>query len=135
MALDVGERRIGVALASSVARLPAPLLTLDRQAVGDVFGRIRELAQKENVSTIVVGLPRNLQSAETEQTARSRQFAAQLQKSMSIPVVMQDEAGTSVEAEAVLKRRGKPYTQGDIDAEAACLILRDFLQTEQERVA
>ncbi len=135
LALDVGGRRIGVALASMVARLPAPLETIDREKVTDVFGHIDSIARTQQVGVIVVGLPRGLDGQETAQTAETREFAKSLQDKTEAAVVMQDEAGTSVEAEALLVQRGKPYKKGDIDAEAAALILRDFLNTQARQTA
>ncbi len=135
LGLDVGDRRIGVALASAIARLPAPLRTLDRQKTDDVLVDISQLVAEYQVGVVVVGLPRGMSGQETEQTALTRDFAAELAKHLEIPVVMQDEAGTSLEAERLLKQRGKPYQKGDIDSEAAALILQDYLQHTAERSA
>jgi putative holliday junction resolvase len=125
MALDVGERRIGVALAGVVARLPRPLVTLTHDA--NIWSGLEALIEREAVSIVVVGLPRNLQGDDTLQTAFSRQFAAELAKRITVPVHLQDEALTSHKAEAELRRHGKPYTKGDIDALAATYILEDYL--------
>jgi putative Holliday junction resolvase len=135
LALDVGERRIGVALASLSARLPAPLQTIDRTTSPDFFGDIKRIIQDNDIATIVVGLPRGLSGQETHQTATTRAFAAELGKHVSVPVVFQDEAGTSYEAEELLKQRGKNYQKSDIDAEAACIILRDYLGGLTEQTA
>ncbi len=127
LCLDVGERRIGIALASTIARLPAPLTTIDRNQETDVYETISQITKSEDVSVVVVGLPRGMQGQETKQTIISRQFAQKLSEAISVPIVMQDEAGTSLEAERILKERGKAYEKGDIDAEAATIILRDYL--------
>jgi len=135
VSLDVGERRVGVAIASLIARLPAPLCTIDRSKVTDVFTKIAEIVKKEQVSVVVVGLPRGMQGQETTQTTTARAFASELGKVVDLPIVMQDEAGTSLEAEQLLKLRGKAYEKGDIDAEAATIILRDYLQQYVEQSA
>jgi putative Holliday junction resolvase len=135
LALDVGERRIGVALASLTARLPAPLQTIDRIASPDFLGDIKRIIQDNDIATIIVGLPRGLSGQETHQTATTRAFAAELGEHVSVPVIFQDEAGTSYEAEELLKQRGKNYQKADIDAEAACIILRDYLGELTERTA
>ncbi|MDQ3123386.1 MAG: Holliday junction resolvase RuvX [bacterium] len=127
LALDVGDRRIGVALASQLARLPAPLVTLDRTKITEIYDNIDQLVRNQNVAVVVVGLPRGLHGQETQQTIIARKFAADLSHKLNIPVVMQDEAGTSIEAERLLKARGKSYEKADIDSEAASLILRDYL--------
>lgn len=135
IALDVGARRIGVALASNVAKLSAPHATIDRSLISDVFDHIAELVAKEDARVIVVGLPRGLQGQETAQTAEARAFARQLEARVKVPIVMQDEALTSAGAEDRLRQRGKPYDKGDIDAEAAAMILDDFLKTTERRSA
>lgn len=135
LALDVGNRRIGMALASRIARLPAPLGVIDRQATADVLAKIERVVAEQEVDTVVVGLPRGLEGQESAQTEESRGFAAELSVKINVPVVMQDEAVTSIEAENRLKARGKPYGKGDIDAEAAAMILDDYLKTTTERTA
>lgn len=135
LALDVGERRIGVAVASMIARLPAPCTTLDRTQVKDVFAAIEQLIAREGAGLIVVGLPHDMQGRETEQTRYTRQFARELQDRIGQPVILQDETATSINAEERLKSRGKPYGKADIDSEAAVIILQDFLAQEGRRVA
>lgn len=135
LALDVGERRIGLATASAIARLPAPHGVIDRAGTSDVTAEIERIAAELGAGVVVVGLPRGLDGQETAQTAKARSFAAELGEKLGVPVVLQDEAVTSVEAEARLKARGRPYDKGDIDAEAAAMILEDYLKTTVERTA
>lgn len=134
LALDVGERRIGVALTSLIARLPAAYATIDRQATADVFQDICDIVAKEGVTELVIGLPRDMKGVETEQTKKVREFAKELGGKIDIPITMQDEAVTSVAAEQRLKSTKKPYTKADIDAEAAAIILQDYLAGREERV-
>lgn len=130
-ALDVGDRRIGVALTSLIAKLPAPYDTIDRLQTPDAIGWICDFVAKENITVLVVGLPRDMQGTETEQTKKVRLFVSELASKIDIPIVMQDEAVTSVNAENLLKAKGKPYNKADIDAAAAAIILQDYL-SEQE---
>jgi putative Holliday junction resolvase len=124
LALDVGERKIGVARASGIARVAEPLITLPND---EAFGAaLRRLIKEYDVSLVVVGLPRGLDGQETAQTQYVRDFMASLD--LSIKQVYQDEAVTSVNAEAQLKQAGKPYTKEDIDSVAASIILGDYLQ-------
>ena len=130
MALDVGTKRIGVALASAAARIAHPLTTL---AAGDtVLAAVRQLIEKEHVQALCVGLPRGLDGQETQQTRDVRAFVDTLQQALDVPVYLQDEAVTSRQAEAELAVRGKPYAKGDIDALAATYILEDFLRGHTE---
>lgn len=125
MAIDVGAKRIGVALASAEARLSRPYGTITggKTALDD----IRDLLSKEAVQALVVGLPRGLEGQETKQTHLVRQFANELASTISIPLHFQDEALTSHHAENELKQRKGNYQKGDIDALAATIILDDFL--------
>ncbi len=132
LALDVGEKRIGVAVANSIARLAVPLLTLDNndQVVDVIDGLVKE----HNASCIVVGNPRDMQGNATAQTTFSHAFADSLQR-IGLPIVFQDESLTSVHAEEQLRERGEPFVKQDIDALAAALILRDYLAEQPEEPA
>jgi putative Holliday junction resolvase len=127
LGLDVGEVRVGVALANSVARLASPYLTLAN--TGSVIQQIHDIIDKESVDVVVVGLPRNLSGEDTDQTRYCRSFADQL--TPFVKVVFQDEALTSRKAEAELQARGKAYEKGDIDSLAATYILEDFLNDKR----
>lgn len=134
LALDVGDRRIGVALASLEARMAAALLTIDRLNEADVFATILKLVNEHQAEAVVIGLPRGMDGQETAQTKTARDFAAELQRCFDVPVHLQDEAATSLLAEEALQAAGKPYQKGDIDKLAAAYILNDWLR-EAEREA
>lgn len=128
LALDFGSRRIGVAIASLVARLPRPLTTL--QTESDYMEGLRQIIADNAVGAMVVGLPRNLDGESTAQTAAAQEFGHQLE-ALGLPVHFQDEALTSRKAEAELELRGK-YSKAEIDALAATYILEDFLNSPVE---
>jgi putative Holliday junction resolvase len=130
LALDIGARRIGVAVASLGARLPRPLTTLNQSS--DTIHQICELLEEHQAIALVCGLPRGLNGQDTAQTSAVREFVASLETKVSVPVYLMDEALTSKQAEAELKQRGATYTRGDIDALAACYILTDFLVAHKE---
>ena len=125
MALDVGDRRIGVAVANRIARLAHPYGTFINDE--SIWQQIAALVKAEDIGIIVVGLPRSLQSEDTGQTRSVRNFASELQKQTGLKVVFQDEALTSRQAEAELRSRGKQFAKGEIDALAATYILEDYL--------
>ncbi len=130
MALDVGGRRIGVAIASVAARIAHPLTTLNTGET--TLQDIKKLIETESVAALCVGLPRGLDGQQTQQTGVIQAFVEALKKAVDIPVYLQDEAVTSRQAEAELQARGKPYVKGDIDALAATYILEDFLHDHTE---
>jgi putative Holliday junction resolvase len=125
LALDVGERRVGVAVANSLARLARPLTTLERGE--DFWQQLEALITRETATRLVVGLPRNLRGDATAQTAAIESFIVELKQHTKLDIATQDEALTSRQAEAELRRRGKPFAKGDIDALAATYILEDYL--------
>jgi putative Holliday junction resolvase len=130
LALDVGERRIGVAATNLLVRLPKPLTTLTHTDA--IWHDLDQLIQTEAAACIVVGLPRGLDGQETAQTATVRDFVTELQSHVTLPVFFQDEALTSQKAEAELKQTTKNFDKGMIDALAATYILEDFLRDNPE---
>lgn len=125
LALDVGNKRIGIAVTDTVARMPRPLITLENN--DQFMTELQKIVDNEQIDTLVVGLPRDLNGNETDQTRTTQAFISQLQAVFAIPVVMQDEALTSQKAEQELESSGKTFSKGDVDALAACYILQDYL--------
>jgi len=122
--VDVGSVRVGLARGSDLARIAEPVITVK---AANAVQELSALAAKTGAIGIVVGLPRNLDGGDTAQTDYVRQWIKQAQESMQIPFYWQDEALTSVNAEQI---KGKEA--GPADAEAAALILQDFLDTPEE---
>lgn len=133
LALDVGSRRVGVAIATAVARLPRPLITLTQD---DNFWPVLEnIIEIESIGSLVVGLPRGLSGQQTSQTSETQAFLTELRKHVAMPIHLQDEALTSKKAQKELNARGKPYDKGDIDSLAATYILDDFLTSHAETIS
>lgn len=124
LALDVGEKRIGVAVASSDVQIAIPFETIEVD--GNEVTRIAQLVLEQHADVVVVGYPRNQSGEATAQTRYAEAFAQQLHD-IAPQLVFQDESLTSVLAEQRLQATGKPYQKGDIDALAAALILEDYL--------
>ena len=125
--LDVGEKRIGVAKADSKVRIAVPVGFL--LADGSEWQEIARIARLNGTNLFVLGLPRSNEGNETAQTQYVKRFARELQKNVpGAKISFQDESLTSVLAEERLKNRKKKYEKGEIDAEAATIILQDFLE-------
>jgi putative holliday junction resolvase len=133
--LDIGERRIGVAVSDMTGTLARPLgvlrsAGLGRDALDVVVREIARLAGEEDgVGAIVIGLPRRLDGTPTEMTPRVEQFARALGAKTSLPVALQDERLSSREAESRLALRDKDWRsrKAKLDAAAAAIILQDYL--------
>jgi putative Holliday junction resolvase len=125
-ALDIGERKIGIARANTIAKIAEPLVTL---ANDDQFlSKLKHLIIEHQVERIIVGLPRNLEGQDTKQTSYVKEFIQGL--NLKAEIVFQDEALTSVNAEDLLSSSGKAYNKEDIDAVAASIILDDYIKGE-----
>ena len=123
--LDVGEKRIGVAVADSSVRIAVPFLTIEVD--GSEIQAIAEVVLKEQADALILGYPRNQQGEATAQTQYVEMFAERL-KDLDVKILFQDESLTSVLAEQRLISHKKPYTKSDIDAQAAAIILQDYLE-------
>ena len=140
IALDVGEKRIGVAKADTSVKIavPAGMIPVD----GGEIPAISRLCKIQNIDVIVVGMPRNLQGQLTAQSDYVRNFVKNLNKTLvlekpnnkTIKIYFQDESLTSVQAKQNLRNRPLDKKSGDIDAEAATIILQDFLENLARRV-
>lgn len=124
--LDVGEKRIGVAVADSSVRIAVPFETIEVD--GTEIEKIAEVVIRENADTLIIGYPRNQSGEATAQTNYVELFAKRLEDIVAT-IIFQDESLTSVIAEDRLKSYKKPYTKGDIDALAAAIILTDYMET------
>lgn len=124
LGLDVGEQRIGLAIARAGSQLPVPLLTLPNNET--FLSRLETIIHDEDVEILVVGLPRGLDGQETRQTSNVRNFSTNLEQ-FNLPISFQDEALTSYHADLELRARHKPYTKADIDALSATYILEDYM--------
>ena len=127
LGLDVGEKRIGIAKADSDTKIAVPVGFVDVD--GSEWGEIARIARLNNTNLFVLGMPRSNEGNETKQSLYVRNFAKILvEKIPEAKIRFQDESLTSVLAEERLKSRKKRYEKGEIDAEAAAIILQDFIE-------
>ena len=132
--LDVGTKRIGVAKADTSVRIAIPngYVLVNGQEIPEIL----RIARLNDTNFFVVGLPRSNDGNETAQSAYVRKFADTLAASMpGARIYFQDESLTSVVAEERLKKRKKNFEKGEIDAEAASIILQDFIEHYAAKLA
>lgn len=123
LGIDYGTKRIGLATADDGVRIANPLTTVPPS-------QLHATMEKEGpFDVIVVGLPRSLDGADTPQTLAVRRFIDDQLGKITAEVVFQDEFATSSVAESRLQESGRRYQPEDIDAEAAAIILQDYLDT------
>lgn len=133
MALDVGERRIGVAVSDPLGLTAQAHSVVSRRRPETDFEEIARLADELGVERIVVGLPRNLNGTEGPSAARSREFSSSLTRKVQIPVELYDERLTTVEAENILLESdmSRRKRRAVIDKVAAALILEGYLHRRE----
>lgn len=136
LALDLGEKIVGVAISDERLVTTKRLPPLKRSNWKKLLQDVRQLVERFDARKIVVGLPLRLDGTEGDAAKNTRRVALNLAKSIDLPVYLQDERLTSLEAMESLKAEGlKPdKIPAFIDGEAAAIILRDFLDTKQERL-
>lgn len=131
MALDIGDKRIGIALSDPMKIIASPFDTLKRVEIKGDINKIVKMIEENDVETVVCGLPKKLDNTDSLQTVKAREFADTLREKTAANVVMTDERLTTVSAERVLLEadvsRGK--RREVIDKLAAAVILQSYLES------
>jgi putative Holliday junction resolvase len=130
LGLDISDRRIGVALANASPAAPRPLFTYARTTREHDLAQCAEWVEEYACRGVVVGLPLNMDGTPGPRATWMRRFTRHLQERLDVPVWLQDERLTTVEAEDILRERGlrREEREAQVDALAAALILERFLQ-------
>ncbi len=133
LALDVGDRRVGLAISDPTGLLASPLGAVER-GPSDVQDII-QVVTDNGATSIVVGMPLTLAGESGAQAAKVRQFIRELRSATDIPVVTVDERLSTVQARRLLTDmrggRGSGRDRGHIDASAAAVILQSYLDARR----
>ena len=129
LALDPGERRIGVAVSDATCTIASPVEYIDRRA-GDHLERVRVLCEEWEISEIIVGLPISLDGTEGPSAVRSREFAEQVTEATGLPVALHDERFTTLTAQKALIEGGvtRRSRKRKVDKIAAAITLQSYLE-------
>jgi putative Holliday junction resolvase len=132
LGLDVGERRIGVALSDAYGRLATPLTTIGAVPTATALERIGRLCAEHQVAEVVVGLPLTMRGEVGPQATAVQKFGDTLQAALGLPVHYFDERLTTAAADQMLRELGvKPEKRKlQIDQVAASIILQDYLDQQ-----
>lgn len=126
MALDVGTKRIGVALSDYLQVIATPCICIQREPEEKAIEEITKIARENRVEKIVVGVPINMDGTLGEQAQNCIDFS---QKLVGFDIILEDERLTSEEAEERLRERKIDFrkNKGLVDIESACIILEQYL--------
>jgi putative Holliday junction resolvase len=142
LALDVGERRIGVAVSDPTETLARPLTALTRASRQADFDAIAGLVGEYEIERVVVGLPLSLDGSEGPQAQQTRRYAERLAEALSVPIELWDERYSTVAAKEILRTRrkkrvrrsrGSRGSRGEVDSAAAAVFLQSFLDARAFR--
>ena len=135
LALDVGDRRIGVALSDPLSILASPLTTIDRRTTPETeaaIGAVLALAEQHEAAEILVGIPYLMSGRIGAQARITLDFAQALSERTNIPITHTDERLSSVQADRMLTQSGTSNTRdkGRTDSAAAAVILQAYLDAK-----
>jgi len=136
LALDVGQKRIGMAVSDSLLISITRLAALRRTSWKQLLRDVADLAQRFDAQTVVIGFPLGLAGDRGPAAEQVAEVARKFAKSLNIPVYLQDERLSTVAASERLRSQGlaKEELAARIDSESAAIILEDFLGEQQDRV-
>jgi putative Holliday junction resolvase len=136
LGVDLGGRRIGLAISDASGVLARPLAVIEASGPAQLARVVeavgRAAAEEDGLGLVVVGLPRRLDGTPNDQTAGVTAFVEALRARIPQPVVLQDERLSSVEAESRLALRDRDWRsrKKKLDAAAAAVILQDYLDRD-----
>lgn len=135
LALDVGDRRIGVAISDPLGLWARPLTVLVRRSKQEDYQAIAQLVREHEVDRVIVGHPIGLKGDVGPQARKVERYAAGLAEHLSVPLLLWDERLSTAEAEEMLREGGESPREyrGRVDAVAAAVILQAYLNTIEER--
>jgi putative Holliday junction resolvase len=133
MGLDVGDRRIGVALSDPGKVIARSLQVIERRSLQADMEQLRSLVEENEVEKVIVGHPLHLDGQAGEQAERAQDYAAELAASLGVPVVLWDEAFSTERARQAMIEAGRTRKKRRerLDAVAAAVILQDYLDRQR----
>jgi putative Holliday junction resolvase len=137
LALDIGKKRIGMAVNGLVGDTVIGLETLQRTRIREDLEQLKRIADERSVTMLLVGLPLHMSGGESRQSEYTRAFADRLAEVLRIPVVYWDERLTSAAAERMLKTHGATLQQqkSAVDRLSAVMLLESYLGARASRSA
>ena len=138
MGLDVGSKKVGVALSDPTGLIASPLEIIERERedkLRKTFSRIEELIEEYKVTKIVLGLPLNMDSSEGERVRKTQEFKEALERRTGLEIVFWDERLSTVEAHDIMTEAGVKGIDRKkfVDKIAASIILQGYMDSQKEK--
>ena len=129
LALDYGEKRVGLAISDIMKIIAKPFKTILNNSDNNLINKLKEVIVEKSIEKIVVGLPKTMTNQESKQTKTVKKFVENLKTSIDIPVITYDERLTSIEAKRSLISQGikTGHNKGAVDMTAAAIFLQNYL--------
>ncbi|MER2598314.1 MAG: Holliday junction resolvase RuvX [Caldilineales bacterium] len=129
LALDVGDKRIGVAVSDDRQLLASPLLVLQRRSNAEDWAKLARLSAEQRAAGLLIGHPLNADGSAGPQALQTARYAARVAAVLALPWMLWDEYGSSQEAAQRLAHTSRRRRQAPLDAAAAAVILQDYLDS------
>ncbi len=137
MALDLGEKRVGVALSDEGQRLATPFAVIRRESFAQLLARLERIVATENVVALLIGHPLSLSGEVGPQAQHIENEARRIAEHLRLPLILWDERLSSVRVEQLLashpsqrRKQRKAHDKGAMDAAVAALLLQEYLDTQ-----
>jgi len=133
MALDLGSKRVGVALSDPTRTIAQSYGVVQRKSRDEDFARYQQIMTEQKVTLLVVGLPTTSEGGDSETAVWIRDYIAEFSQQCGVPIQFWDESFTTVQAEDSLRQRGKrgKKARQQVDAVAAAFILQSYLDAQR----
>lgn len=135
LALDVGDRRVGVAVCDEMRLLATPVAVLTRRSRQEDAQRLGNIARERAVVGLVVGLPLHADGSESAQARLAARYGHRIANALDLPVTLWNEHGSTQEAAARLEQAGRRGSSPGLDAEAAAVIMQDYLDARRSVIS
>jgi putative Holliday junction resolvase len=134
LAIDLGEKRIGLAISDETRTIAAGYEVLTRKSRREDFERYMEIIEQQNITLVVMGLPVTLNGEEGQRASWVRDYSTELMQNITVPLQFWDERFSTKQAQASLHARGKrgKKMRERVDAVAAAFILQDYLDAHSD---
>lgn len=131
--LDIGDRRIGIAISDPLGITAAGLETIERKNMATDVRAVKEIAERHGAVQLVLGFPQNMDGSVGEQAEKVRAFGRKLARATGLPVVYEDERMTTISAIRTLTIQGVKtgHNKALVDMQAAAIILQKYLDRSE----